>query len=271
MKRTRDLYYYFGRNEKYDYVATCMQSAVVAGRCGAGKSTFLNSLLVRVIQETNPRELDICWHDFAFGDAAIWVNSIPDRKNIPQFKEIHQYVAGDGTSIKELYSEFENSLMALKSLVYNRARECVRAHVDCYDDVYDKKSGVKDVIFIINEYQRFCDTPAKMKWFNDSISKILDHADDVGVHLLLLSQSNRDALSGETILKFPIRIVTPIDEETSNLFIGNNAAAMDSAQSGVVWVKVNKSYPNRLYVPFYPDTWLRKFVGYYSVRNEDVK
>jgi hypothetical protein len=65
--------------------------------------------------------------------------------------------------------------------------------------------------------------------------------------------------------------VTPIDEETSNLFIGNNAAAMDSAQSGVVWVKVNKSYPNRLYVPFYPDTWLRKFVGYYSVRNEDVK
>lgn len=44
---------------------------------------------------------------------------------------------------------------------------------------------------------------------------------------------------------------------------------MDEARYGVVWVKNGKDYPTRLYVPFYPDTWIRKFVGYYSIWKQE--
>jgi hypothetical protein len=169
-----------------------------------------------------------------------------------------------------MFSEFETSLTDLYNLVLRRIVECEDANIQSYNDLDDKKNGTKDVIFIVNEYQKFCNTHQRMLWFDEMINKILERADDVGVHLFLLSQSNKNALSDKTVKKFPIRIVTPIDEMTSNLFIGNNAAAMDSEVAGVIWVKTAKYYPSRLYVPFYPDTWIRKFIGYYSVRDKDV-
>ena len=85
---------------------------------------------------------------------------------------------------------------------------------------------------------------------------------------MLCSQGTRPISDG-LVKEFPIRIVTPCDEKLSNLFIGNNAAYMDEARHGVVWVKNGKDYPTRLYVPFYPDTWIRKFVGYYSIWKQE--
>lgn len=83
---------------------------------------------------------------------------------------------------------------------------------------------------------------------------------------MLVSQGGVRGLEGLDINSFNIRACLPTDEETSNTLLGNNCAARENDRYGMVWVKDSANLPIRLYVPFYPDTWIRKFIGYSSVR-----
>jgi hypothetical protein len=264
MNKLREQYYYFGRDEEHCYLATPMLSCIVAGRCGAGKTTFLNSLLVRLIQETNPDELSIYYNDFTGEDSHIWSDNIPDNKFIPQLKEVRRFGSMDGV---ESFEKFGQSLNNLLDIIATRRTDCIREGVENYRDIA-KDYGGEEILYIINEYQVYSEFTGNKEWFDTTIGRILSVCDAMGVHLLLLSQSNKNALSDKTILKFPIRIVTPISEDVSNLFIGCNLASMCKEKYGIIWIKNGKYNPYKLYVPFYPDTWIRKFIGYYSIRKQ---
>lgn len=264
MNKSRNLYYYFGRNEKHDYIATPMDSCIIAGRTGAGKSTFIDSLLVRLIQETNPKDITIQYHDCKGFESKLWTDSIPDGKCIPQLYRVTQYdnsVTGDKN-----FKHLTVSLSSLYQEVQRRLDVCREQDAEQYLNL-DTMSN--SILFIIDEYQYYVEEECKNDgWFEHVVRYIVENSKKTGVYIMLCSQGTRPISDG-LVKEFPIRIVTPCDEKLSNLFIGNNAAYMDEARYGVVWVKNGKDYPTRLYVPFYPDTWIRKFVGYYSIWKQE--
>ena len=264
MNKSRNLYYYFGRNEKHDYVATPMDSCIIAGKCGAGKTTFLNSLLVRLIQETNPNDISIHYHDCKGIESKLWSDNIPDGKCIPQFYCIEQY-NGYGNKGRN-FAHLTVMLSNLYQEVQRRLEVCKEQGVEQYLSL---DSIGNSILFIIDEYQLYVQEECKNDgWFEHVVRFITENSIKTGVYLMLCSQYDC-SVSEELVKEFPIKIVTPCSEEISNLFIGNNAAYMDVAKYGVVWVRNGSDYPTRLYVPFYPDTWIRKFIGYYSIWKQE--
>ena len=260
MNKSRELYYYFGRNAKHDYVAFKMRNCIVAGRTGAGKSVFLNNVLIRLIQECHPNDIEIYYHDCKGVEARIWTDSIPMNKVIPQLKQIKLY----GWEETE-YSSLTDTIIEFKKELDDRARMCEQLGVSDYTDIPELKAK----LLIIDEYQAYVEATGIGSFFDESIKEINEKSCMTGMYIMLLSQSNHNCLSDNTVLSFPIRIVTPCSDEVSNLFVGSNVAAMADERYGVVWVKGRKEYPEKLYVPFYPDTWIRKFIGYYSVRQHE--
>ena len=259
MNKTRELYYYFGRNEKHDYIAMPIDSCVVTGNIGRGMYTFLNSFLVRLIQETNPKELDISFYDMTGTNSFLWAGAVPIGKVIPQFKEV---VSFDMSSTEEEYYDFTKRLQDILEDAENRVAYCESHKINSYLDADITK---KTELIIISDFRYYFKSGANKVWLKETIKYLVESAKITGIYLMLLDY---DYSGFDDIVKcFPIRIVTPCSESISNLFIGCNMAGLDDAKHGVIYIKNGDKLPIKLYVPFYPDTWLRKFVGYYSVRS----
>ena len=259
MNKTRELYYYFGRNEKHDYIAMSMDSCIVTGNIGRGRDTFLNSLLVRLIQETNPKELDISFYDMTGANSFLWDGAVPMGKVIPQFKEVVSYSM---CYEKEEYFTLTKKLRDTLEDAENRVAYCELQKINSY---LESDSTKKTELIIMSDFKYYLRSGVNKVWFRDTIKYLVENAKMTGIYLMLLGYDYSDM---EDVVKcFPIRVVTPCSEDTSNLFIGCNMAGLDNSKSGVVYVKNGDKFPIKLYVPFYPDTWLRKFIGYYSVRS----
>lgn len=249
---SRRLYYYFGRNSDYDYVATKMASAVLTGDTCSGKTTFIESMLVRLIQESNPRDIDIYLYDCKGTSFQGWLTGVPDGKVFPHIRDIVcSGVNGDAS---------DAAVKTLKKL-------CANIQQYLKGNLQPPKSKS---LCIIDEFTVICACSKLRKDFFDCITYILENGDEFGVYVLVASQFETDFANERFINRFPIRICTPTssDELASDLLLGNNCAAKEENPHGVVWVKTGARYPVRLYVPFYPRTWIKKFVRVFSVYPE---
>lgn len=273
MNNLRRLYYYFGRNEKWGYPAIPMQSALVVGRVGSGKSTLLNSILVKLIQECNPSMLDIRIHGFKGGDSSIWSDLIPEGRRIPHVSQIEKYSVrhhysdtADVSDYRHDFKEFVKELNNLADVVTERVNKCEENRVSDYTEIMSNgECKDKTILLIIDEFQVITEDRLYSDWFNETVCYINGWSNISGVYIMLSSQ-NFSGLYDSTIESFKLRAALPVEEDTSNLLLGNNCAAMEKEKYGIVWVKNSNDFPVRLFVPFYPVTWLRKFIGYSSVR-----
>ncbi len=279
MNNLRKLYYYFGRDEKCNYIATPMQSALVIGRCGGGKSVLMNSLLVKLIQECSPNMLDIRLHGLKGIETVFWSNLIPEGRRIPHVSEIINYAIGYDFEDLVTDNKFQHNtdmlmteLSDLIHIVKDRVAICEEMGIQDYSSVMSNgDSNEKSILLIIDDYEIASDDLEVGEQFNEAVSYIASKSNISCVYVLLFGNRLTKGLKNNSrLLSFRVRAAVPTDEETSNLILGNNCASMENERYGVVWVKDSNNYPIRLYVPFYPDTWIRKFVGYSSVRGDYV-
>ncbi len=275
MNNLRKLYYYFGRDEKYNYIATPMQSALIVGRCGSGKSVLLKSLLVKLIQECSPAMLDIRLHGVKGVETAMWSELIPEGRRIPHISQIVNYAVGYNLSDPVKDAQFQHDtgvLMAelrdLVQTVKDRETVCREMGLQDYSSVMsDGDSDEKCILLIIDDYELMSEDFEVGEQFDEAVSFIASRSSVSCVYVMLLGNRLSEGLKKDSAMySFRIRAAVPTDEDTSNLMLGNNCAAKEYEKYGVVWVKDFNNYPIRLYVPFYPDTWIRKFIGYSSVR-----
>lgn len=258
-KQARELYYYFGRNDAHDYVATPVGNAVIAGVTGAGKSTLLQSVLIRFIQECHPNDVKILIDDCKGLDLRIW-SELPEGKVIPQIDSVILYNGSSEGNCKQFLDRFNSIYEEAKC----RYQACANNRLSHYSDIEDVTS-YKTIIYIVDEYQVFFE-----KFYdelNEKLSYILKTSYLTGIYVMLSSQSYKNAISRDLLVNFNIGICTPrVPEEVSNIILGNNCASMDGDRHGSIFIRCGNKMPIKLYVPFYPDTWIRKFIGYYSVR-----
>ncbi len=259
MKRIKDIYYYFGRNDRHDYIATPIGNVLLSGKTVAIKSVVLDSIIVRMIQERNPSDIDIHVSGLGTSGLNVWKN-MPEGKVIPQIKSVNMY---SSVSNDKAFGEFFRVLRDAYDEAMLRSIACSENNLESYKMLGGSRA--KAVLYIMDEYQTFANRDKDS--FNNLVSKIVSSSYVSGVYLMLSSGCNMDALAKDTVSKFDIGACIPcVDDLESNAIIGNDLASRDKDPYGALWVRNRNEAPVRMCVPFYPDTWIKKFIWCYSVR-----
>ena len=250
-KQRRDLFYYLGRNEKHDYPATPLSNMIVAGHAGAGMGTFIDSMLLKLIQECNPNELKISILDCNGSSYNFWRDNIPEGRKLLHLESIETPSDAEACNVKIM-----EYLKQAKELVDKR------------------KSGELEnncsKVILIEEYKCIAEMRIDVRLeFNELLGYLLENSEEQGIYIIFASISYASMLDSHYIAKFTTRVGTPLrcNDELSNVMLGNNCAAMEEVTHGIVWVKYGNRFPERLYVPFYPNTLLKKHIRTHSVRN----
>lgn len=268
-KQIRDLYYYIGRDEEHNYVATPLSNMIIAGVTGAGKSTLLNNILIKLIQESNPNEIDLRLYDLKGSEFLFWQTSIPEGKNLPYVSKMVCEASSNAcmTLVEDMEYLVKYINHSYEALDYYLAEQQEEGNFNA------EKPKRKSKILVINEYQCITEYGSHdiQNRFLDALSHVLEQGEYVDVYVILVSQSHHNVLPDDIVEKFTTRVCTPLYESMdglSNLYLGCNLASKEQMRYGVAWVKYKKKMPQRLFVPFYPDTWIRKFIRTYSVHNK---
>lgn len=242
MKRLRDLYYYLGRDKKHNYPATPVSNMIMFDTAfkWSQTSAFTHNLIIRLIQEYNPRDLDISLVTMQNGvhaDFTVWGNAITGQRIIPQIESI--------LYLEDNQKEVENYISTL----------------------FEKVSSVKEVdkrhIIIIDWIDRFVEVMSD-ETRNTLLHLIIDGSKS-GYYFVFLA-SNYDTMS-EFVSAFDTVATLSTTEEFSQQLFGTDIAAPTFSKNQV-FVRHKDSDVEVLYIPFYPDTWIEKFCRYYGVVNE---
>lgn len=238
-EKSRDIFMYFGRNLDHGYPAWRLNNTIAVLEKNF-VSQFENHLLLKLISETHPNEIDI--HYFSRSDKSIWdsINSLKEDhgKNVPQFASVTIGSADD----------LAVNIEGLKHIVESRLE--------------DSKSGCKKTIGFIRTQQMHLNDKLR-----EAIRYITTYGRQVDVYLVLVIEGE-----GEHILDiidcFGIRICGSIlNENISNNMIGCNLATkLQDAASAVLWSSSASSELVRLFLPYLPDTYISKFIRIYGMR-----
>ena len=234
----RDLYFYLGRNKKHDYPATPIGNMIMFDPNYRNQqiSAFTHNLIIRLIQEYNPRDIDITLVTLKNGvhaDFHVWQNALTGQRIIPQIKNIIQF---------EETSESVTSLT--KELLVN-------------------KTSSKQHVIIIDWSERLFSSLSESQ--REEWKSYLNRNSTTGRHFVFLS--NDYACMEDIIPYCEIKATLNTSKEISYKLFSSDIANTTFTK-GQVYLKDRENEVVVLYIPFFPDTWIEKFCRYYGVINE---
>ena len=198
--------------------------AIVGGRTGSGKSVFLNNLILNMITEYSPWELELYLADFKKVEMSQYMNKYPTPhvRACAATSEI-EYVLTLIRYIKERKDDRETLFSRLQV-----------NDIESFREEYGTKREKKQlpevvmprILFLVDEFQQlFLDASAKQKdEIDDLITDITRKGRATGVHLLFASQDMSGALSEKQMSNFRMRFALSCEGSVSSQILGNNGA-----------------------------------------------
>ena len=194
---------------------------VIVGRTGAGKSVLINNIILNLIAEYSPWELDLFLVDMKKVELSRYMTKLEGETDFitPQIS-----ACAATSEVRYVVSMIEYLAKCMK------ARQSLFAAlgVQKLSDFRDK-FGVKlpRVLLLVDEFQQlFLEASGKERRILDEcIIAITKLGRATGFHLLFASQEMSGALDGKTLANFKLRIALPCDEGVSTQILGNSAAA----------------------------------------------
>ena len=222
-----------------DLKAYDLQNTIILGRCGSGIESIVNNIIMNLVQNFSPKEVSIQY--FSYIEDSPWLN---ENRQIPHFRnQVYGYSKPDANAgVKKCLLDCIRA--------YNRGIEEDFANVERHNvimlEVTPSMLTDSDIVNAIKTLARIT-------------------ADDCAVHFILVSRGWNSVLD-DIVDCFGLRLITRIDEDISNMFLGCNLASREEEKYGFVWVTETKDFYNkkRLNVPYKPDSFYGKACKYLS-------
>lgn len=198
--------------------------AIVGGRTGSGKSVFLNNLILNMILEYAPWELELYLADFKKVEMSQYMNKYPTPhvRACAATSEI-DYVLTLIKYIKERKDDRETLFSRLGI-----------QDIEGFREIYGSQRADKNlpevimprILFLVDEFQQlFLDATSRQKdQIDDLITDITRKGRATGVHLLFASQDMSGALSEKQMSNFRMRFALSCEGAISSQILGNNGA-----------------------------------------------
>lgn len=259
-KNARNLYFYFGRNDKHDYIATPISNTIMIGQTGSGKTCFLNNAIIRMIMECNPKELSIDLYTVSL-ENSIWSTSTNNGRIVPQLNNVVQlsvereaYIERMKTVLQEIWNNVYIKLGLLKD-----------------NDAYsfaDCNIAWKQNVFIIENAELLFEYMTQE--LEELFSNIVKSSEKAGVYIMLISQNLANFNCEKLLPYFSTKISGRVGvKEYYEALFGDKSVGDSLNRYGDVMLKHCNQDVQHLYIPFYPDTWIKKFIRYYGITRKE--
>lgn len=222
---------------------------LIAGRTGSGKSVFINALILSLITEYPPWELDLYLADFKKVELSRYMNnSDAENKNTPFTPHVNACAAT---------SEIRYVISLIRYLVncMNARQEFfARLGVTKIQEFRNKYNLVLPrVLLIVDEFQQLFTeaTEHEKTEIQTMLNSVTKLGRATGFHLIFASQEMSQTLNGNTLANFKIRMALPCSPQISVDVLGNRQAA--NLERGYVFINTDSGdeMKNRKYqVPF---------------------
>ncbi len=190
--------------------------AVVAGTTGSGKSVFLNSLILNMMVEYPPWELEMYLADFKATEFSRYMN----KYGAPHVRACA--VTSEIDYAKSLLQHVNDKMKARQKLFQRLGYTNLEDFRASYPTV-----AVPRVILVVDELQQlFADATAGAQKADilDQIDSLARLGRALGVHMLLASQDVGSALNQQQMTNFNIRFALHCEAAVSNGLLGTGAA-----------------------------------------------
>lgn len=199
---------------------------VVVGRTGAGKSVLINNVILNLITEYSPWEIDLFLVDMKKVELSRYMANTDDGSYLTP----HVSVCGATSEVRYVVSMIQYLSDCMKARQTLFAALGIQKIKD-FREKYSKELGVNFVLprilLLVDEFQQmFLEASNKeKKILNECITAITKLGRATGVHLLFASQEMSGALGSKELANFKLRIALPCDATISEQILGNSAAS----------------------------------------------
>ncbi|MBC5651090.1 FtsK/SpoIIIE domain-containing protein [Blautia segnis] len=194
--------------------------AIVAGQTGSGKSVFLNSMILNLMAEYPPWELELYLADFKKVEFSRYMN---------KYKAPHVRACAATSEIDYVQS----LIQYIKNKNDDRGRMFSRLGFQKIEDLrkyyrenYNLEVALPRILFIVDEFQQmYLDTDSFQKdAINDLLTSIIKTGRSQGVHLMFCSQELSGALNSQQLANFKVHFALHCSASISSDILGNPAA-----------------------------------------------
>lgn len=205
--------------------------ALIGGITGSGKSVTVNSVVMSMLYEYPPWELNMYLGDFKKVELSRFGNVF----KVPHVKVI---AATDSPSyVVSLFEYLDSEMKMLNTLFQSFGIQNIRGFRDTFNLALPRN------IVIVDEFtQAFALATAKeARVLNDRIQSVAKLGRSSGYHLVFCSQTMSGTVESSVLNQFALGIALNSDDTTSNIMVGNNGAVGLMEKYGKGWAVVNQS------------------------------
>ena len=198
---------------------------VVVGRTGAGKSVLINNIILNLITEYAPWELDLYLVDMKKVELSRYMANDDDGK----YMTPHVSACAATSEVRYVVSMIQylsDCMKARQTLFAALGIQKIKDFREKYQIVLPR------IILLVDEFQQmFLEASTRERRILDEcITAITKLGRATGVHLLFASQEMSGALGAKELANFKLRIALPCDSAISEQILGNSAAAKIEAK-----------------------------------------
>lgn len=210
--------------ENFTSVKMCDDNVhgLIVGRTGSGKSVFINALILSLITEYAPWELDLYLADFKKVELSRYMNNGDEKnENTPFTPHVNACAAT---------SEIRYVISLIRYLVdcMNARQEFfARLGVTKIQEFRNKYNLVLPrVLLMVDEFQQLFTeaTNRETEEIQTMLNSITKLGRATGFHLIFASQEMSGTLRGNTLANFKIRMALPCNQQISVDILGNAQA-----------------------------------------------